>query len=105
MAAPLVGIIANPISARDIHRVVASANSVQVADRAISIATSEPKGPVYLSLPREVLAEDMPPAPATPRARRVAALPARPRLARARFAAHRVAANTASAIEIHHMLS
>lgn len=49
-----------------------------VVDRAISIATSEPKGPVYLSLPREVLAEDMPPAPATPRARRVAALPARP---------------------------
>ncbi len=31
---PRVGIIANPISARDIRRVVASANSVQVADRA-----------------------------------------------------------------------
>lgn len=31
---PKVGIIANPISARDIRRVVASANSVQVADRA-----------------------------------------------------------------------
>ncbi|CAA0108878.1 Uncharacterised protein [Starkeya nomas] len=31
---PKVGIIANPISARDIRRVVASANSVQIADRA-----------------------------------------------------------------------
>ena len=29
-----VGIIANPISARDIRRVVASANSVQITDRA-----------------------------------------------------------------------
>ena len=28
-----------------------------VIDRALSLATSEPKGPVYLSLPREVLAE------------------------------------------------
>ncbi|MBS7707651.1 ATP-NAD kinase family protein [Chelatococcus asaccharovorans] len=31
---PKVGIIANPISARDIRRVVASANGVQIADRA-----------------------------------------------------------------------
>lgn len=31
---PKVGLIANPISARDIRRVVASANSVQIADRA-----------------------------------------------------------------------
>lgn len=31
---PKVGIIANPVSARDIRRVVASANGVQVADRA-----------------------------------------------------------------------
>jgi predicted polyphosphate/ATP-dependent NAD kinase len=31
---PKVGIIANPISARDIRRVVASANSVQITDRA-----------------------------------------------------------------------
>lgn len=30
---PLVGIIANPISARDIRRVVANANSLQLADR------------------------------------------------------------------------
>lgn len=31
-----------------------------VVDRAISIAASEPRGPVYLSLPREVLAEEGP---------------------------------------------
>ncbi|MEX3960404.1 ATP-NAD kinase family protein [Trinickia sp. EG282A] len=31
--APLVGIIANPISARDIRRVIANANSLQLADR------------------------------------------------------------------------
>ena len=30
----------------------------KVVDRALSIAMSEPKGPVYLSLPREVLAEE-----------------------------------------------
>jgi acetolactate synthase-1/2/3 large subunit len=29
-----------------------------IVDRAITVATSEPRGPVYLSLPREVLAED-----------------------------------------------
>ena len=28
-----------------------------VVDRALAIATSEPRGPVYLTLPREVLAE------------------------------------------------
>jgi acetolactate synthase I/II/III large subunit len=31
-----------------------------VVDRALSIATSPPEGPVYLSLPREVLAEKLP---------------------------------------------
>jgi NAD+ kinase len=31
--APLVGIIANPVSARDIRRVIANANSLQLADR------------------------------------------------------------------------
>lgn len=31
---PVVGIIANPVSARDIRRVVANANSLQIADRA-----------------------------------------------------------------------
>ncbi|WP_244817805.1 ATP-NAD kinase family protein [Caballeronia sp. Lep1P3] len=32
-APPLVGIIANPVSARDIRRVIANANSLQLADR------------------------------------------------------------------------
>src|SRR5215470_4209965 len=32
-----------------------------VVDRAIAIAASEPRGPVYLSLPREILAEHGPP--------------------------------------------
>lgn len=31
--APLVGIIANPVSARDIRRVIANAGSLQIADR------------------------------------------------------------------------
>ena len=31
---PIVGIIANPVSARDIRRVVANASSLQIADRA-----------------------------------------------------------------------
>ncbi len=31
---PLVGIIANPVSARDIRRVVTHAGSLQIADRA-----------------------------------------------------------------------
>src|SRR5947207_14921783 len=31
-----------------------------VVDRALTIATSPPEGPVYLSLPREVLAEKLP---------------------------------------------
>src|SRR5436305_10080578 len=31
-----------------------------VVDRALTIATSAPEGPVYLSLPREVLAEPLP---------------------------------------------
>ena len=34
-----------------------------VVDRALAIASSEPRGPVYLSLPREVLAEPSLPAP------------------------------------------
>ncbi len=33
MGAPLVGIIANPVSARDIRRIIANANSLQLADR------------------------------------------------------------------------
>ncbi|MFO1162053.1 MAG: thiamine pyrophosphate-requiring protein [Reyranellaceae bacterium] len=47
-----------------------------VVDRAINIATTEPRGPVYLSLPREVLAAPM--EPAAPKRRPVAALPSRP---------------------------
>jgi acetolactate synthase I/II/III large subunit len=39
-----------------------SADQLQtVVDRALAIAASEPRGPVYLSLPREVLAGDGPP--------------------------------------------
>ena len=34
MQPPLVGIIANPVSARDIRRVVANASSLQIVDRA-----------------------------------------------------------------------
>ena len=45
-----------------------------VVDRALSIAASEPRGPVYLSLPREVLAER-----ATARLRLAARLRHRPR--------------------------
>jgi len=33
-AAPLVGVVANPVSARDIRRVIANASSLQIADRA-----------------------------------------------------------------------
>ena len=35
----------------------------QVVDRAVAMATSHPRGPVYLALPRELLAEDLPFAP------------------------------------------
>jgi acetolactate synthase I/II/III large subunit len=35
----------------------------QVVDRAVAIATSHPRGPVYLALPRELLAEDLPAPP------------------------------------------
>src|ERR1700676_2193810 len=55
-------------------------NGVQletVIDRALTIATSPPEGPVYLSLPREVLAEPLPGFSYESPARRVAAsLPA-----------------------------
>src|SRR5262249_48886353 len=44
-----------------------------VVDRALAIAASEPRGPVYLSLPREVLA-----APAAPRPKPRAAAAAPP---------------------------
>ena len=51
-----------------------------VVDRALAVATSEPKGPVYLSLPREVLADRCPALPMTCRARRIAASPPGPDL-------------------------
>jgi acetolactate synthase-1/2/3 large subunit len=38
-----------------------------VVDRALAIAASEPRGPVYLSLPREVIAAPMPPPREAPR--------------------------------------
>jgi acetolactate synthase-1/2/3 large subunit len=45
----------------------------QVVDRALGLAQTEPKGPVYLTLPREVLAEPMPePADASARTARPA---------------------------------
>src|SRR5262249_51069831 len=44
-----------------------------VVDRALAVATSEPQGPVYLALPREVLAEPLPQFAYDAPARRVAA--------------------------------
>src|SRR5229473_7783712 len=49
-----------------------------VIDRALTIATSPPEGPVYLSLPREVLAEPLPGFSYDAPARRVAASPPAP---------------------------
>src|SRR6478736_6207926 len=49
-----------------------------VVDRALAIATSPPGGPVYLSLPREVLAEQMSGFSYDSPARRVAASPPAP---------------------------
>ena len=50
-----------------------------VVDRALAVATTEPKGPVYLSLPREVLAEPLPGFAYDAPSRRVAAARRRPR--------------------------
>jgi acetolactate synthase-1/2/3 large subunit len=49
-----------------------------VIDRALTIATSSPGGPVYLSLPREVLAAPLPGFSCDTPSRRVAAAPAGP---------------------------
>jgi acetolactate synthase I/II/III large subunit len=49
-----------------------------VVDRALSIAKSEPMGPVYLSLPREVLSQTMPEFTYTTPSRQHAAAPAFP---------------------------
>src|ERR1051325_855700 len=46
-----------------------------VVDRALTVATSAPEGPVYLSLPREVLAAPLPDFAYDSPARRVAASP------------------------------
>jgi len=46
---------------------------VTVVDRALAIANSAPRGPVYLSLPREVLAEPADPRPMPPAPRMTAA--------------------------------
>lgn len=49
-----------------------------VVDRALAIAASEPRGPVYLSLPREVLGLPPPSAPTSSASRLQAAAPAAP---------------------------
>jgi acetolactate synthase I/II/III large subunit len=49
-----------------------------VVDRALAVATSQPQGPVYLSLPREVLAAPLPGFSYDSPARRVAAAPPSP---------------------------
>ena len=49
-----------------------------VVDRALAVATSQPQGPVYLSLPREVLAAPLPGFSYDAPARRVAAAPPGP---------------------------
>src|SRR5204862_1119704 len=49
-----------------------------VVDRALAVATSPPEGPVYLSLPREVLAEPLPGFAYDQPGRRVAASPPAP---------------------------
>ena len=70
-------------------------NGVQletVVDRALTIATSPPEGPVYLSLPREVLAEPLPGFSFDSPARRVAASPAAPDSAAIEEAARLLAA-------------
>jgi acetolactate synthase I/II/III large subunit len=49
-----------------------------VIDRALAVATSHPRGPIYLSLPREVLAATLPGFSYDAPARRVAAAPPSP---------------------------
>ena len=63
-----------------------------VVDRALAVATSEPKGPVYLSLPREVLAEPLPGFAYDTPSRRVAATPPGPDANAIDEAAHILAA-------------
>lgn len=42
------------------HEIRAAEQIVALVDRSLSISMSEPKGPTYLSLPREILAERLP---------------------------------------------
>lgn len=42
------------------HELVAGEQVVDLVDRALGISQAEPKGPTYLSLPREILAEPLP---------------------------------------------
>src|SRR5215471_3416074 len=63
-----------------------------VVDRALTIATSEPAGPVYLALPREVLAEPLPQFSYASPARRAAASPPAPDAAAIDVAARLLAA-------------
>ncbi len=70
-------------------------NGVQletVIDRALSIATSPPEGPVYLSLPREVLAEPLPGFAYESPSRHIAASPPAPDEAALAMAAQILAA-------------
>lgn len=60
------------------HEISIAEQMYPAIDRAMSIATSEPKGPVYLTLPREMLASEIPASskPAMqPPARRIVAEP------------------------------
>jgi acetolactate synthase-1/2/3 large subunit len=50
----------------------------EIVGRALDIAMSEPKGPVYLCMPREVLGDLTATRPAPPRSRALGALPATP---------------------------
>src|SRR5246127_4020479 len=63
-----------------------------VIDRALALATTQPRGPVYLSLPREVLAAPLPGFSYDSPARRVAAAPPGPDKGATDEAAHVLAA-------------
>ena len=52
----------------------------EIVGRALDIAMSEPKGPVYLSMPREVLGDLTEEKPEPPRGRKLGSLPATPSL-------------------------
>ena len=62
-----------------------------IVARAIDIAMSEPRGPVYLSLPREALGDDLGDAGALPRVPPMGAAPAAPSLAALEQAADMIA--------------